>query len=63
MASKDEEKLNTLNTLSQDLLLYITHLEEAFNDVEESEEKTIIQVDRYCYIVNSNLISGKLVSK
>lgn len=30
--------------LSQDLFIYITHLEEAFNEIEESEEKTIIQV-------------------
>lgn len=30
--------------LSQDILVYITHLEEAINDIEESDEKIIIQV-------------------
>lgn len=38
------------NTLSQDLLVYITHLEEAFNDIEDSDEKTIIQVNPICFI-------------
>ncbi|KAF0765602.1 DUF4485 domain-containing protein [Aphis craccivora] len=40
MSFIDDEKCNIL---SQDLLVYITHLEEAFNNIEESEEKIIIQ--------------------
>lgn len=38
----DEVKLNILG---QDLLIYITHLAEAFYEIDESEEKTIIQVN------------------
>lgn len=38
------------NTLSQDLLVYISGLEQAFNDIEDSDEKTIIQVNRNCFI-------------
>jgi hypothetical protein len=34
-----------LNILSQDLLVYISHLEESFNEIDESDEKTIIQVN------------------
>lgn len=33
------------NILSQDLLVYITHLEEALIEIDESEEKFIIQVN------------------
>lgn len=32
------------NILSQDLLIYISHLEEAYNEIEQSDEKTIILV-------------------
>lgn len=32
--------------LSQDLLIYITHLEKAFSEIEESDEKNIIQVPK-----------------
>lgn len=35
---------NIKSNLSRDLLLYITHLEEALDEIEESEEKKIIQV-------------------
>lgn len=44
--ANDDKKLDIL---SQDLLVYITHLEKAFNEIEESEEKTIIQVDEYFF--------------
>jgi len=47
MSFIDDEKCNIL---SQDLLVYITYLEEAFNNIEESEEKIIIQVDRICFL-------------
>jgi len=48
MTAIDEKKLNIL---SQDLLVYITHLEDSYNHIEESEEKTIVQVDRiYIFI-------------
>ncbi|XP_060845323.1 uncharacterized protein LOC132924898 [Rhopalosiphum padi] len=40
MSIIDDEKFNIL---SQDLLVYITHLEEAFISIEDSEEKIIIQ--------------------
>jgi hypothetical protein len=43
MSIIDDEKFNIL---SQDLLVYITHLEEAFISIEDSEEKIIIQVDQ-----------------
>lgn len=33
------------NILVHDLLVYMTHLENAFNEIEESEEKNIIQVN------------------
>jgi hypothetical protein len=48
MSFVDEEKFNIL---SQDLLVYITHLEEAFNSIGESEEKIIIQVDRIVFLI------------
>lgn len=48
MSAIDEKKLNIL---SQDLLVYISHLEESYNRIEESEEKTIVQVDQiYIFI-------------
>lgn len=31
---------------SHDLLVYLTHLQESFGKIEESEEKIIIQVNR-----------------
>ena len=49
MTAIDEQKLNIL---SQDLLVYISHLEESYNHIEESEEKIIVQVDRI-YIFNA----------
>lgn len=40
--ANDEEDL--FKKFSHDFLVYITHLEEVFNKIEESEEKIIIQV-------------------
>ncbi|CAI6364490.1 unnamed protein product [Macrosiphum euphorbiae] len=40
MTAIDEKKLNIL---SQDLLVYISHLEESYNHIEVSEEKIIVQ--------------------
>lgn len=40
--------MTDINILAQDLLVYITYLEEAFNEIEESDEKSIIQVNVKC---------------
>jgi len=50
MSATDNQKLNIL---SQDLLVYISHLEDSYNHIEESEEKIIVQVGRI-YIFNNN---------
>lgn len=52
MSVIDEQKLNIL---SQDLLVYISHLEESYNSIEESEEKIIVQVNRNYIFNNKNL--------
>jgi len=56
MSVTDEQKINIL---SQDLLVYISHLEESYNRIEESEEKIIVQVDRI-YICNNNNLKKNL---
>jgi len=56
MSFVDDEKLNIL---SQDLLVYITHLEEAFNGIVESEEKIITQVDRIPFFIIFITVSKK----
>lgn len=48
--------MSTLNSeeeqfkrLSHDYLVYLTYLEAAYNEIEESEEKKIIQVNQYVF--------------
>jgi len=45
MSIANNEKIDII---SQDFLVYISHLQEAYNNIEESEEKTIIQVNNKC---------------
>lgn len=45
-ANNEEDRFKYL---SHDLLIYLTYLEEAYNEIEESEEKVIIQVNRFVF--------------
>lgn len=38
--------------LSHDLLVFLTHLETAYNEIEESEEKEIIQVNQFVFYLH-----------
>lgn len=49
MSLDNEEEI--MNRLTSDLLLYLTHYEKNYNEIQESEEKSIIEVNEFLFYV------------